>query len=294
MLSDELLGQVGLTTTPKTITRKVFRVRTPPRGGPADRNLSASKDARGMSLRDYYEQYWSDAGYKPLRGGPSDSLRHMFERYVQASDDCLDLGCGDGGTSGTYVATHSNSYLGADVSEAAIKLAKARGFEAVRIDDASALPFRDGSFDVVVCCEVLEHLFEPQLAATEAFRVLRTGGRLIVTVPNAAHWRDRVDALFGVWQPGGDDCARSEPWRSPHIRFFQPTTLKRMLGHAGFDHVEVIGLPSPLLERVPVLRRLSRQPGVLARSAARVSPSLFAGGIGAVAVRGTFRPHAHP
>lgn len=242
-------------------------------------------------MRDYYERYWSDAGYNPRRDGPSEPLLHMFGRYVGANDDCLDLGCGDGGTSGIYLAQHSHSYIGVDVSEAAIEFAKARGLEAVRIDDASALPFEDGSFDVVVCCEVLEHLFEPHLAAAEAFRVLRTGGRLIVTVPNAAYWRDRVDALFGVWQPGGDDCGRSEPWRSPHIRFFRPPTLKRMLRHAGFDHVEVIGLPSPLLERVPVLRRLSRQPGGLARAAARVSPSLFAGGIGAVAVRGTFLPH---
>jgi SAM-dependent methyltransferase len=177
-----------------------------------------------------------------------------------------------------------------DVSEAAIKVAQSRGFDAIQIDDASVLPFEAESFDVVVCSEVLEHLFEPQLAAAEAFRVLRPQGRLIVTVPNAAYWRDRIDALFGIWQPGGDDSGRTEPWRSPHIRFFRPVTLKRMLLEAGFDQVEVSGLPSPLLGRVPQLRKVARQPGVLARTAAQLWPSLLAGGVGAIAVRGTSRP----
>jgi len=240
-----------------------------------------------MNVRDYYERYWSDAGYNPRRDNAPDSLRILFERHVAPTDDCLDLGCGDGGTAGLYLTEHSGSYVGVDVSEGALTLAKERGFEVVRIDDASVLPFGDASFDVVVCSEVLEHLLAPQLAAAEAFRVLRCGGRLIVTVPNAAYWRDRVDALFGVWQPAGDDRGRTEPWRSPHIRFFRPATLRKMLLDAGFDHVEVAGLASPLLGRVPVLRRFSQRPGVLARVAASAFPSLFAGGIGAVAVRTT-------
>ena len=48
-------------------------------------------------------------------------------------------------------------------------------------------------------------------------------------------------------RPGGDERARAEPWRSPHIRFFLPATLRRMLLDAGFDRVEVLGLPFPLL-----------------------------------------------
>jgi methionine biosynthesis protein MetW len=161
-----------------------------------------------MSVREYYERYWSEAGYNPRRDDTPDYLRLLFERYVQPDDACLDLGCGDGGSSGFYLTDHSRSYVGVDVAQNAIELAKARGFDVVRIDDASSLPFADESFDVVVCSEVLQNVFEPQLAAGEARRVLRPRGRFIVTVPNAAYWRDRVDALFGVWQPGGDDRAR--------------------------------------------------------------------------------------
>lgn len=47
--------------------------------------------------------------------------------------------------------------------------------------DAHTLPFVDGSFDVVLCTEVLEHLPEPQRAIDEMFRVLTPGGELLLT-----------------------------------------------------------------------------------------------------------------
>ena len=109
----------------------------------------------------------------------------------------------------------------------------------------------DSSFDVVVCSEVLEHLLMPHLAAAQALRVLRDNGRMIVTVPNIAYWRDRVDAVFGLWQPGGDDLGRAEPWRSPHIRFFTPASLRRMLLEVGFDRVDIAGVPCSYLESGP-------------------------------------------
>ena len=50
-------------------------------------------------------------------------------------------------------------------------------------------------FTVVVCFEVLEHLFAPHLAVAEMHRVLEPGGVLIATVPNVAYWRRRLDFL---------------------------------------------------------------------------------------------------
>ena len=59
-----------------------------------------------------------------------------------------------------------------------------------RVGDASQLPFEDASFDTVVLGEILEHLTHPARVLAEAKRVLREGGRLIITVPyglNAHH-----------------------------------------------------------------------------------------------------------
>lgn len=49
------------------------------------------------------------------------------------------------------------------------------------IADAHALPFRDGSFDLILCTEVLEHLQSPHIAISEFRRVLKQGGLLILT-----------------------------------------------------------------------------------------------------------------
>ncbi len=49
--------------------------------------------------------------------------------------------------------------------------------------DGNRLPFRAASFDTVLCMEVLEHLIEPDRCVAEMARVLRPGGRLLLTVP---------------------------------------------------------------------------------------------------------------
>ncbi len=55
------------------------------------------------------------------------------------------------------------------------------------VADATALPFADGSFDLVVCCEVLEHLQDPELALSELARVAR--GYVLLSTPREPLWR---------------------------------------------------------------------------------------------------------
>ena len=207
--------------------------------------------------QDYYDTYWEEEGIT-TRLPPG--LLALFERHVSSDDDCLDVGCGDGGTSGGWLHEHAGSYLGVDISESAIEMASARGLDARLIDDAGDLPFPDGSFDLAICTEVLEHLFAPQRALAEIRRVLRPGGRVIVTVPNLAHWRNRLDlALFGRWNPRGDHLSPVEPWRDPHVRFF---TLRSLVDLSESSEIEAVergghtqfGFPY----FIPELRRLNR------------------------------------
>jgi 2-polyprenyl-6-hydroxyphenyl methylase/3-demethylubiquinone-9 3-methyltransferase len=201
----------------------------------------------------------------------------------------LDLGCGDGQTSGLWLRDHGCDYVGVDISENAVQAARSLGLESARIDDAASLPFPDASFDAAACIEVLEHLFEPQLAVSEVLRILRPGGVLIVTVPNIAYWRWRLDlALLGRWNPLGDTLAVKEPWRDPHIRFFNPKTLREMLSSAGFNPVKVSGHAGRFLGDLPWLgRRLRGAVGASPpyRTMERLAPSLFAYRLHAVAYK---------
>ncbi len=96
----------------------------------------------------------------------------------------LDVGCGPGqtldGFSRRQLCVH-----GIDVSPEMIAAASRRHPEdQYHIGDATALPFADASMDVTLCLGVLEYVPEPQQVLMELRRVLRPGGRLIVSFPN--------------------------------------------------------------------------------------------------------------
>ncbi|HEX6677367.1 MAG TPA: class I SAM-dependent methyltransferase, partial [Actinomycetes bacterium] len=231
-----------------------------------------------MKADAYYESYWSEEGYLP-HGAPTWHLRRLLRAHVAEGAKVLDLGCGDGGTAGDAVRARGCAYLGVDVSENAVRRARGRGFDARRIDDAGSLPFEGDSFDAVLAIEVLEHLFLPHLAAAEVHRVLKPGGVFILSVPNVAYWRRRLDlAAFGRWNPFGDDLSVEQPWRDPHIRFFNPASMKRLLTLVGFGDVQVNGHGGALLRDIPVARRLCRgeEPSRLFRAAERRAPALLA------------------
>src|SRR5207247_1029846 len=76
--------------------------------------------------------------------------------------------------------------------EEAVGYCRDRGLVDVRVGAAENLPFGDGSFDLVTALDVVEHLDDDVAALREMGRVLRPGGRVLVTVP--AHrflWGDQ-------------------------------------------------------------------------------------------------------
>jgi SAM-dependent methyltransferase len=200
-----------------------------------------------MSVGGYYEDYWSEAGFNPVRP-VNTRLYKVLATHLPPQGDVLDLGCGDGRTLGLWIRDHVGHYVGVDVSATAVERARSLGLDARTISDAAELPFEDDSLDAVVSIEVLEHLFSPHEAAAEVHRVLRPGGVFLATVPNVAYWRWRRDmALRGIWNPYGDEDSVDAPWRDPHVRFFTAETLERMLGRAGFASVEVGGFEGEVL-----------------------------------------------
>jgi methionine biosynthesis protein MetW len=237
----------------------------------------------GTRADTYYDAYWESEGWETR---PPRKLVELFERHVAPGHRCLDVGCGDGGTSGVWLQQHAAQYVGVDISKSAVRAACERGLDARVIDDDASLPFADGSFDVAVCIEVLEHLFAPQKTLSEIRRVLRPGGRVVVTVPNIAHWRNRLDlAVLGRFNPRGDSRSPTEPWRDPHLRFFTLGSLAALLEQDGFEIVERGGhAEHGLLHHLPGLRRLARSPeaGTAMRRSASLLPRQLAESIYAV------------
>lgn len=101
----------------------------------------------------------------------------------------LEAGCGEGFIlDRLYKANIGKRLLGIDSSDVAVALAKKeRSHLDIRKGDVYRLPFKDNSFDLIMCCEVLEHLEKPEKALAELKRVCAK--YVILSVPNEPWFR---------------------------------------------------------------------------------------------------------
>jgi SAM-dependent methyltransferase len=117
--------------------------------------------------------------------------RYRFAARFADRAIVLDAGCGTG--YGARELANAASVAGIDISaEALLHARREFGGPHVRFlgADCEALPFRDASFDLVVAFEVIEHLAHWQQLLTEAKRVLRPAGVLLVSTPNKAWYTE--------------------------------------------------------------------------------------------------------
>src|SRR6266581_1341746 len=144
----------------------------------------------------------------------------LFRRYVGGPGrHVLDLGCRDGALTQAYAG--GNEVVGVDADREALAEAQKLGIETRWADLDDALPFEDGSFDVVVAGELLEHLRDPRSVASEVLRVLRPGGTFVGSVPNAYRLKNRLRFLLGR-KPEDDPT---------HLHMFSPADVRALLLH---------------------------------------------------------------
>ena len=149
----------------------------------------------------------------------------LFRAAIGSGKRVLDLGCRSGAL--TQHLLDGNEVVGLDVDAAALARAAELGIEPVQANVEDPLPFEDESFDAVVAGELLEHLQFPDALVDEIRRVLRPGGVLVGSVPNAFRIQSRLRFLLG--RPPEDDPT--------HLRMFSPGALRELL--AGFVDVRL-------------------------------------------------------
>jgi ubiquinone/menaquinone biosynthesis C-methylase UbiE len=154
----------------------------------------------------------------------------------------LDLGCGDGRLT---LELRGRRIVGADVSRVALERARERAakhdVELVATIPGATLPFADGTFDLVLLAETIEHVVDGQTLLAEARRVLSTGGEIAVTTP--AHGRRTGLSLVTR------GFERAFDPLSPHVRFFSRSSLVVMLREAGFREPSITTRAGTLLAR---------------------------------------------
>ena len=149
----------------------------------------------------------------------------LFQAAIGRGKRVLDLGCRSGAL--TRHILEGNELVGLDVDAAALAKASDLGIEPVQANVEEPLPFEDASFDAVVAGELFEHLQFPDALVAEIARVLRPGGVLVGSVPNAFRLQGRLRFLLG--RPPEDDPT--------HLQMFSPAAMRDLLG--GFENVRL-------------------------------------------------------
>ena len=192
-------------------------------------------------MRRQYEDFWADAPQDP-EPWAWERRRSLLLGEVRAGERVLDLGCG----AGRFVAALRDAgaeAVGVELAEAALGRARrnAPGADLRLVEPDGSLPLDHASVDLVWCSEVLEHVADTAYLLLEVRRVLRPGGRVLVTVPYHGRIKGALIAL-----------ARFDAHFDPlgqHLRFYTRSSLTATLQRSGFEAVRVRGWGGPPLLR---------------------------------------------
>lgn len=158
-----------------------------------------------------------------------EQIERMYTRYRFASEFCegkevLEVACGSGQGLG-YVAKKAKKVFGGDIDENNLKFVreqyKNRHNIELKVLDAHQLPFEDSSFDVVILFEAIYYLIYPEKFISEAYRVLRKNGILLICTANK-DW------------PGFNPSPYS-------YKYFSAPELFSLLKTDGFINIELYG-----------------------------------------------------
>lgn len=162
---------------------------------------------------------------------------HRFQKAYDIIDKIdenaiiVDLGC-DGGNF-TQKMLDLGEVIGLDISSSFIRAGKNRVKKGHFIlSDVHSLPLRDGSFNLVTCLEVLEHLPTPERVIAESWRILRQGGKLFISTPDEGKRLWKIIWFF--WQ----NIGRGTAWRRKHIFNFNRNKLVKLI-HPFFTEITI-------------------------------------------------------
>lgn len=177
----------------------------------------------------------------------------------------LDLGCGEGVLLSSLVERLAGDavLVGMD----AVPPPADSAWQPVTGDIAGRLPFADGSFDVVIAGEVIEHVPHPDLMLSEIRRILSPSGTLVLSTPNIVGWANRVLVQLGI-QPlfteTSSEVHLGRRWRAlgqgnqvqGHLKVFSHRALREILVRTGYTVAETIGMPGEFPSPVDRVDRL--------------------------------------
>ena len=173
-------------------------------------------------------------------------IRHTL-RMIEGKN-VLDVGCASGVIS-RLIAERCSDVHAIDVIEESIKIAKefnnVEGKTRYEVRDLLKNPFPENSFDCVTFLETIEHVENPAIYLREFYRILKPGGFLVLSTPNATSLKNILYALSHRRRSKRNILAKeiaseqhSTGTQLEHINNWDFPTLIRLVDRCGFEYVE--------------------------------------------------------
>jgi SAM-dependent methyltransferase len=187
----------------------------------------------------YQQLYDLEDGHWWFRGRRAVLWAMLSRAGVPERPQVLDAGCGTGRNLAEF--GRLGTARGVDPSRQAIEFCRRRGLGEVEAAGIESLPYADGTFDLILATDVLEHVERDDVAATELRRVAAPGALLLVTVP-AYGW---------LWSQHDDS--------HHHLRRYTARSLRDRLAAAGWRPELLTYFNSLLLPPIALVRVLARR-----------------------------------
>jgi len=186
-----------------------------------------------------------------LDKSPDTSHAYMVD-LVGSNKRVLDVGCATGYLAKALTA-FGNTVCGVEYDAGAAEQARPH-LETLLVGDLENVDlvegFGEGSFDVVVFGDVLEHLRDPLAVLRQARPLLKPGGSVVISVPNVAHGDVRLALLRGRFEYRNLGLLDET-----HVRFFTRESLGTFLADGGFVPVDIRRTTAPLFSTEIGVRR---------------------------------------
>jgi 2-polyprenyl-6-hydroxyphenyl methylase / 3-demethylubiquinone-9 3-methyltransferase len=224
---------------------------TPPAAAPTSGPHTNANPAELEKFDRLAARWWDpDGESRPLHDLNPARLGYIAAHCELRGARALDVGCG-GGLLSEALAQAGAAVTAIDLAPEVIEVARLHLLESglevdYRLCSAEALASEQpGTFDVVACMEMLEHVPDPAAVIDACARLLTPGGRLVLSTLN------RTPQAFGLAIVGAEYLLRLLP-RGTHryASFIRPSELTAWLRHAGMEPLDVSGLHyNPLTRR---------------------------------------------
>ena len=178
-----------------------------------------------MENKKIYDPYWTTSE-KPGEEYLKWKINNI-NKYLIKNKKILDLGSGD-----CYISKNldcSNLITCVDISDIGLKKCNQRSIRTLRYDINKKLPFKDNSFDIILMLDVLEHIIDPILLMSEARRVCREKGKIILVVPNSYNIFNRFLFFSGIKMDITDKAHITSEIFSEHLHQISLNSSKRLI-----------------------------------------------------------------